>query len=243
MMQGRETSPEATEADIEVEPLSAEDELPTTRKRKSKNKRRFSDDQVKSLETIFESETKLEPRKKVQVARELGLQPRQVAIWFQNKRARWKSKQIEKNYRVLKNSYDNLKARLEVIKKERESLQEQLQELRSLLEKSHDRDNGCEDFVDNSQKMSRENGQPDAGLTAKSSDLQEEMDNQGVLYSDDDRSGTIAYFRQEESELLKISENIDGSLISPPPVKWCSFDAGTLFDQTSSSSHWWDSWT
>lgn len=125
-MQGRETSPEATEADVEVEPLSAEDELPTTRKRKSKNKRRFSDDQVKSLETIFESETKLEPRKKVQVARELGLQPRQVAIWFQNKRARWKSKQIEKNYRVLKNSYDNLKARLEVIKKERESLQEQV---------------------------------------------------------------------------------------------------------------------
>ena len=123
MMHG-ELSPEATEADIES--LSPEEELPTMKKRKSKNKRRFTDEQVKSLETIFESETKLEPRKKVQVARELGLQPRQVAIWFQNKRARWKSKEIEKNYRVLKANYENLKTRLETIKKERESLQEQV---------------------------------------------------------------------------------------------------------------------
>ncbi|XP_021775014.1 homeobox-leucine zipper protein ATHB-12-like [Chenopodium quinoa] len=241
MMQGREPSPEATEADIEVEPLSGEDELPTSRKRRSRNKRRFSDEQVKSLETIFESETKLEPRKKVQVARELGLQPRQVAIWFQNKRARWKSKQIEKNYRVLKSNYDNLKVRLEGIKKERESLLEQLQELRSLLEKSHDRKNVCKDIEANEQDMNRENGEIVAGITARSSSLQEEMDNQGALYSDDDKSGNIAYLGQEEPELLKVTEHIDGSLISP--MKWCSFDAGSLFDPTSTTSHWWDTWT
>lgn len=240
-MQGREPSPEPTEADIEIEALSADEEPPTTRKRKCKNKRRFSDEQVKSLENIFESETKLEPRKKVQVARELGLQPRQVAIWFQNKRARWKSKQIEKNYRVLKANYDNLKSRLEAIKKERESLLEQLQELRSLLEKSHDRDSGCKDFIANSHEMIRENGETVAGVTAKTSSLQEEIDYQGTLYSDDDKSGNIAYMRQEEPELLKISENIDFSLISP--MKWCSFDAGSLFDQTSTTSHWWDTWT
>ncbi|KAL2921718.1 Homeobox-leucine zipper protein ATHB-7 [Bienertia sinuspersici] len=241
MMQGREPSPEATEADIEVEPFSGEDEPPITRKRKSKNKRRFSDEQVKSLETIFESETKLEPRKKVQVARELGLQPRQVAIWFQNKRARWKSKEIEKNYRVLKANYDNLKSRLESIKKERESLLEQLQELRSLLQKSHDRDSECKDFMANNKDMSREETETVAGFTAKSSSLQEEMDYQGAIYSDDDKSGNIAYLKQEEPELLKINEDIDGSLISP--MKWCSFDAGSLFDLTSTSSHWWDTWT
>jgi len=125
MMQGREPSQESTEADEEQ--FSPEEEPTTPRKKKSKNnKRRFSDEQVKSLETIFESETKLEPRKKVQVARDLGLQPRQVAIWFQNKRARWKSKQIEKNYRILKANYDNLKARFDSIKKEKESLLEQV---------------------------------------------------------------------------------------------------------------------
>ncbi|CAO2838537.1 unnamed protein product [Amaranthus hypochondriacus] len=238
MMQGGELSPEATEADIES--LSPEEELPTMKKRKSKNKRRFTDEQVKSLETIFESETKLEPRKKVQVARELGLQPRQVAIWFQNKRARWKSKEIEKNYRVLKANYENLKTRLETIKKERESLQEQLQELRSLLGKSHDRDSD-KDFVSNSRDISRGNGEIAAEIKATSSSLQDEMDHQGVLYSDDDKSGNMAYLGHEELELLKISDGIDGSYI--PPAKWCNLDAGNLFDLTSTSSHWWESWT
>jgi hypothetical protein len=56
------------------------------RKRKSKVKQRFGDGQIKSLEIMFEAETKPEAVKKVQLATELGLQPHQVAIWFQNKR-------------------------------------------------------------------------------------------------------------------------------------------------------------
>ncbi|KAF7826231.1 homeobox-leucine zipper protein ATHB-12-like [Senna tora] len=51
-------------------------EKPTARK--TKNKRRFSDEQIKSLESTFETEWRLEPRKKLQVARDLGLQPRQL---------------------------------------------------------------------------------------------------------------------------------------------------------------------
>ncbi|KAL4322160.1 hypothetical protein AHAS_Ahas14G0182700 [Arachis hypogaea] len=60
------------------------------KKKKSKieNKRRFSDEQIRSLECIFESESKLEPKKKIQLARDLGLQPRQGFIWFQNRWAR-----------------------------------------------------------------------------------------------------------------------------------------------------------
>ncbi|CAN1250976.1 Homeobox-leucine zipper protein ATHB-7 [Linum perenne] len=88
----------------------------------SKNKRRFSDEQIRSLESFFESETKLEPRKKTLIARELGLQPRQVAIWFQNKRARWRSKQIEKDYKLLKANYDSLASRFESLQNERQSL-------------------------------------------------------------------------------------------------------------------------
>lgn len=227
MMQGEELSQEATEADEEH--FSPEEEPATPRKKKSKNnKRRFSDEQVKSLETIFESETKLEPRKKVQVARELGLQPRQVAIWFQNKRARWKSKQIEKNYRILKANYDNLKARFDSMKKEKDSLLEQLQELRSLFEKSHEGSSGCKDVVGNSQSFSIENGDMVA-------------DHQAILHSDDDKSGNMAYLGKDDPELLNISENIDSSIVSS--VKWCNFDAGSIFDQSSTSSHWWDSWT
>lgn len=85
-------------------------------------KKRFSDDQIRSLEVMFESESKLEPRKKLQLARELGLQPRQVAIWFQNKRARYKSKQLERDYNILMANYNTLNSQFEALKKEKQSL-------------------------------------------------------------------------------------------------------------------------
>lgn len=95
-------------------------------KDKDKNQRRFSDEQIKLLETIFESETRLEPKKKLQLARELGLQPRQVAIWFQNRRARWKSKQIEQDFRALRAEYDSLASKFESLKEEKQSLLSQV---------------------------------------------------------------------------------------------------------------------
>ncbi|CAI0451728.1 unnamed protein product [Linum tenue] len=66
--------------------------------------------QVQSLERSFEMENKLEPERKVQLAQELGLQPRQVAIWFQNRRARFKNKQLERDFDSLRANFDRLKA-------------------------------------------------------------------------------------------------------------------------------------
>ena len=63
-----------------------------------------------------------EPERKVQLAKDLGLQPRQVAIWFQNRRARWKTKQMEKDYDVLQASYNSLKADYESLRKETDKL-------------------------------------------------------------------------------------------------------------------------
>ncbi|KAI3694010.1 hypothetical protein L1987_76968 [Smallanthus sonchifolius] len=101
----------------------------------NKIQRRFTNQQIKSLETIFQFESKLEPRKKLQVAKDLGLQPRQVAIWFQNKRARWKSKQLEKDYSILKASYDSLSSRYDLLNKENESLTQQLKKLHEVMKK------------------------------------------------------------------------------------------------------------
>ncbi|KAE8694289.1 Homeobox-leucine zipper protein HOX6 [Hibiscus syriacus] len=118
----------------------------TKRKRKNhsssskmtmKNKKRFTDEQIRLLESIFESETRLEPRKKLQVARELGLQPRQVAIWFQNRRARLKSKQIEKDYIKLRDKYDNMASRFESLKDEKKCLVSQLEKLSEMLVETH----------------------------------------------------------------------------------------------------------
>lgn len=105
---------------MEEEDLSSS--FSVQRKKKNKNTKRFSDEQIRSLESIFKLDTKLEPKKKIQLARELELQPRQVAIWFQNRRARWKSKQLEQEYRALKTNYDNLNSQFEFLKEEKESL-------------------------------------------------------------------------------------------------------------------------
>ncbi|KAG1367595.1 homeobox-leucine zipper protein HAT5 [Cocos nucifera] len=85
-------------------------------------KRRLAVDQVELLEKNFALDNKLELERKIQLAKDLGLQPRQVAIWFQNRRARLKTKQMEKDYGVLKSSYDVLKADYENLLEEKEKL-------------------------------------------------------------------------------------------------------------------------
>uniref|UniRef100_A0A7N0U8B9 Homeobox-leucine zipper protein n=1 Tax=Kalanchoe fedtschenkoi TaxID=63787 RepID=A0A7N0U8B9_KALFE len=109
------------------------------RRRRGESKSRFSDKQVKLLEAIFEAETKIEPLKKMQLARELGLEPRQVAIWFQNKRARWKSKQLEKEFRALRARYDNLAFQFQSLKEEKQSLFAQLENMNLAMGKLGER--------------------------------------------------------------------------------------------------------
>ncbi|KAK9284435.1 hypothetical protein L1049_023608 [Liquidambar formosana] len=99
----------------------------------AEKKRRLSVDQVKALEKNFEVENKLEPERKVKLAQELGLQPRQVAVWFQNRRARWKTKQLERDYGVLKTNYESLKLNYESLKHDNEALIKEIRELKAKL--------------------------------------------------------------------------------------------------------------
>ncbi|CAM8907664.1 unnamed protein product [Rhodiola kirilowii] len=99
----------------------------------SEKKRQLSLTQVKALERNFEVENKLEPERKVKLAQELGLQPRQVAVWFQNRRARWKNKQLERNYGVLKSNYDNLKINFDSLQRDKDSLLKEIRDLKSKL--------------------------------------------------------------------------------------------------------------
>ncbi|CAL9036913.1 unnamed protein product [Musa banksii] len=64
------------------------------RRRKVKGdakKRRLSDEQVRFLEMSFRDERKLASGRKAHIAAELRLDRKQVAVWFQNRRARHKT--------------------------------------------------------------------------------------------------------------------------------------------------------
>ncbi|KAJ3694791.1 hypothetical protein LUZ60_000168 [Juncus effusus] len=97
-------------------------------------KRRLTPEQVVMLERSFEEENKLEPDRKSELARKLGLQPRQVAVWFQNRRARWKTKSLEHDFNRLKSSYDSLFSEHETLVEDNQRLRSQVMALTEQLQ-------------------------------------------------------------------------------------------------------------
>lgn len=109
-------------------------------------KRRLTVDQVQLLEKSFEAENKLEPERKNQLAVELGLQPRQIAIWFQNRRARLRTKQVETDYETLFEKYNYLKTDYDNLLQENEKLNLEVFQLKENLnakEKEKENSQSC----------------------------------------------------------------------------------------------------
>eukprot|EP00262_Sarcandra_glabra_P007523 TRINITY_DN2038_c0_g1_i2.p1 TRINITY_DN2038_c0_g1~~TRINITY_DN2038_c0_g1_i2.p1 ORF type:complete len:231 (+),score=43.38 TRINITY_DN2038_c0_g1_i2:132-824(+) len=197
--------------------------LPTMKKNKNKtkNKIRFSDIQIRSLETMFELETKLESRKKVQLAKELDLQPRQVAIWFQNRRARWKSKQLERDYSLLRADYDSLKSSFESLNKEKQSLLKQLQKLRGQLENPQEENKrGGLCLVGNRNDGDSDNGDVKCECNDKSSPPLGASDLRLILYSDGESIKNVEDFDREGSlQLFNSTEPAEDCSLALPE-KW-----------------------
>lgn len=108
-----------------------EEELSDDGSQAGEKKRRLNMEQVKTLEKNFELGNKLEPERKMQLARALGLQPRQIAIWFQNRRARWKTKQLEKDFELLKRQFDAVKAENDALQAQNHKLHSEIMALKN----------------------------------------------------------------------------------------------------------------
>nr|AXL93691.1 class I homeodomain-leucine zipper protein 4 [Lolium perenne] len=157
----------------------AEEEMAAYRGEK---KRRLSAEQVRALERSFEVENKLEPERKARLARDLGLQPRQVAVWFQNRRARWKTKQLERDYNALRGSYDALRLDHDALRRDKEAL---LAEIKDLKGKLGDED-AAASFTSVKEEPAASDGPPPAGVGSSDSD------SSGVLNDTDATGATPA---------------------------------------------------
>ncbi|KAG2290520.1 hypothetical protein Bca52824_050124 [Brassica carinata] len=227
------------------------------------NQRRFSEEQIKSLEMMFESETKLEPRKKVQLARELGLQPRQVAIWFQNKRARWKSKQLETEFNILRQNYNDLASQFESLKKEKQALVSELHRLNGeVLQKTQEEERLCcgnqaavvalsstdqeSENEENTRREQEEEVRPEMEVCEKGDDgalcghHNDEYDDGG--YNNNIKREYFGGFEEEADQLMNIVEPADSCLTSSDDWEGFKSDAN-LLNQSSSNYPWWDFWS
>ncbi|XP_043689397.1 homeobox-leucine zipper protein HOX11-like [Telopea speciosissima] len=74
----------------------------------ARKKLRLSKEQSAFLEESFKVHNTLNPKQKLALAKQLNLRPRQVEVWFQNRRARTKLKQTEVDCGYLKRCCETL---------------------------------------------------------------------------------------------------------------------------------------
>ncbi|KAJ8544848.1 hypothetical protein K7X08_017431 [Anisodus acutangulus] len=91
----------------------------------ARKKLRLTKVQSALLEESFKQQSTLNPKQKQHLARKLNVRPRQVEVWFQNRRARTKLKQTEVDCEFLKKC-------CETLTDENRKLYKELQELKAL---------------------------------------------------------------------------------------------------------------
>ncbi|KAK4804551.1 hypothetical protein SAY86_004368 [Trapa natans] len=197
-------------------------------------KRRLSSEQVHMLEKTFEAENKLEPDRKLELAKKLGLQPRQVAIWFQNRRARWKTKQLERDYDLLKSLYDSLLVDYDSILRDNEKLR---LEVTSLNEKLRTRETpqteNCADPA--MEKVGDGFSSGSSGSTVANEGIPWHMGSPGSYYLHDDGD----QIRHQLVDIMDAAKSEDYDSSGDDRSCFC----GVFCDQQQqleASGGWWD---
>lgn len=105
-----------------------------TRKHQTKHiNKRLSENQVRILESNFINSNKLDPNRKCQLAVDLGVPPRQVSIWYQNRRARDKTQSLELDHRALQLRLESVLAQNATLVGEIERLKDELAKIQGVF--------------------------------------------------------------------------------------------------------------
>ncbi|CAI5460657.1 unnamed protein product [Closterium sp. Yama58-4] len=90
---------------------------------------RFAEDQLAHLEAHFAVEQELTPASKKQLAARLGVKPRQVCVWFQNRKVRQRTRERETELESMQAAYAKLQATCRELQDDYELLKSDYQEL------------------------------------------------------------------------------------------------------------------
>lgn len=110
---------EAAELNIDDED---EGEIDGSKKKKRKKYHRHTPEQIREMESLFKESPHPDEKQRLQLSKQLGLHPRQVKFWFQNRRTQIKAIHERHENSLLKSEIDKLrdenKALRESIKKQ-----------------------------------------------------------------------------------------------------------------------------
>ncbi|CAI5491979.1 unnamed protein product [Closterium sp. Naga37s-1] len=90
---------------------------------------RFAEEQLAHLEAHFAVEQELTPASKKQLAARLGVKPRQVCVWFQNRKVRQRTRERETELEGMQAAYTKLQATCRELQDDYELLKSDYQEL------------------------------------------------------------------------------------------------------------------
>ncbi|CAF2045711.1 BnaA09g29480D [Brassica napus] len=121
-------------SNTETNTVDEEDVCESNKMRETTKKRKLTPIQLCLLEESFEEDKRLEPDRKLWLAEKLGLQPTQVAVWFQNRRARFKTRQLELDCDSLKASYAKLKTDRDILFRQNQALENKVALLKEKLQ-------------------------------------------------------------------------------------------------------------
>ncbi|CAA3019007.1 homeobox-leucine zipper ATHB-52-like [Olea europaea subsp. europaea] len=102
--------------------------------RSQTRKKRLTPNQLMLLETNFNFDSKLDPGRKSQLALQLGVPPRQVATWYQNRRARDKNQSLEIDHKILQLRLENILSHNAKLQEEVARLKDKLNKVQEMLQ-------------------------------------------------------------------------------------------------------------